>query len=44
MGSNDLNIKPELEIIKFGTVDIIRTSGGGYIGPDEDELPPVVFG
>ena len=43
MGSKDLNIKPELEIIKFGTVDIIRTSGG-YVGPEEDETPEFVFG
>lgn len=32
METNALNINPALEIIKLGTVDIVRTSS-----PDEDE-------
>ena len=40
MDIKELNFKPELQIIKFGTVDIVRTSAPGL---EEDELPEFVF-
>lgn len=39
MDMKDFDFKPELQIVKFGTVDIVRTS----TVLDEDELPDYVF-
>ena len=35
-------LEPELEIIRYETMDVIAASNGG--GLDEDELPPIVIG
>ena len=39
MEQQELNFKPELEIVKFGVVDIVSTSQL----LEEDELPPWVI-
>lgn len=39
MEKQDLNFKPELEIVKFGVVDLVTSSEL----LEEDELPPWVI-